>query len=222
MRLDQQLGATFLATGEYQISVVNNDPAGTEASYTLVASVDETPTLLRSGTPVFGLASLGRPAFFKFEQAQHQGLALQPRHLPLATYHSTPTTHPSPLTTHPSPRTTHHLTTSHHTTHQAERGLALQLLLTSFAGDPDLCLTRNISALMERLPRHPPGDAGAGYSGWTGHAPPAPPPGASYDLEAATLRFVSHLQEACTWQSSLLGTDVITVSETDAHGGEGA
>ena len=100
MRLDQQLGATFLATGEYQISVVNNDPAGTEASYTLVASVDETPTLLRSGTPVFGLASLGRPAFFKFEQAQHQGLALQPRHLPLATYHSTPTTHPSPLTTH--------------------------------------------------------------------------------------------------------------------------
>ena len=68
-------------------------------------------------------------------------------------------------------------------------------MLTSFAGDPDLCLTRNISALMDRVPRFPLGGrtTGAGY-----------------------------LAEACTWQSSLLGTDVITVSETDAHGGQGA
>ena len=150
VRLDAQLGARFLGTGEYQISVVN--PSAAEATYTLVASVDETPTLLRSGNPLFGRASLGQPAFFQFEQVQE--------------------------------------------------GLALQLLLTGFAGDPDLCLTRNASALAD-VPRRPTGDT-------------------SYDMDAAMLRFVSHLEEACTWYSGLLGTDVITVSETDAHGGAGA
>ena len=99
MRLDQQLGSIFLATGEYQISVVNHDPSLSEASYTLVASVDDTPTVLRSGSPVFGIASLGRPAFFKFEQAQQPGLRCS-----LAT-------HPSPLTTHPSPPTTRYCVT---------------------------------------------------------------------------------------------------------------
>ena len=92
--------------------------------------------------------------------------------------------------------------------------------MTSFAGDPDLCLTRTLSALMDRVPRYPPGEVRPPYTGFTGFPPPSPPP--DYDLAAATRRFVSHLAEACTWQSSLLGTDVITVSESDAHGGEGA
>jgi hypothetical protein len=108
---DESLGRTFLATGEYQISVVNRDPSLSEASYTLVASVDETPTLLRSGTPVFGLASRGQPAFFKFEQARQPCQPChvrQPCHLSRATHHAPRTTRHAPRTTHHAQSTTHH------------------------------------------------------------------------------------------------------------------
>ena len=169
VRLDQQLGSTFLGTGEYQISVVNRDPSLAEASYSLVASVDETPTRLRSATPTFGLASKGQPAFFTFEQA--------------------------------------------------ERGSGLQLLLSSFAGDPNLCVTRNVSALLERVPRYPLSWEDAPFV--PGYHPPPPPLGGDYDLEAATRRFTSHLADACSWHSSLVGTDAITIPETDARGGPG-
>ena len=56
---------------------------------------------------------------------------------------------------------------------------ALQLRLTSFAGDPDLCLTRNASALS--LVPHALGDP-------------------SYEPLAADAAFVARLEQACAWR----------------------